>query len=74
MKIILINKDDKTVMAEYESPVAPCKHDLITVETKKDVTTVKVDQVEHFVRENRMARRNEIGYIGVTVKPVINAI
>ena len=64
MKIKLINKDDKSIIAEYEAITAPCKHDLVTFENK----TLKVEQVEYFIKEN-WSRENQIDYIGVTVKP-----
>lgn len=70
MKIKLFDKNDKTVIAEYESPVVPCKHDLITLSGN----TAKVDQVEYFVRENSMAGENQIDFVGVTVKPIVFTI
>jgi hypothetical protein len=70
MKIKLINKDDKSIITEYEADTAPYKLELVTFENK----TLKVDQVEHFIRKNKMAQKNQIDYIGVTVKPVVTAI
>jgi len=74
LKIQLINKDDGVAFLDYESPISPCKNEVITIEIKGKITVAKVDQVEHFVRENRMARQNELNYVGVTVKPMVNAI
>lgn len=70
MRIKLINKDDKSIITEYESETVPCKHEFVTFENK----TLKVEQVEHFIRKNRMAKQNQIDYIGVTVKPIVTAI
>ena len=68
-----INKKDE-VVAKYESPIAPLKHDLVSVKVDSDIVTLKVEQVKHAIRKNRMARRNELDYIAVTVKPLVNNI
>jgi hypothetical protein len=74
MNIKLINKSDGLVCLEYESPVTPLKNEIIIANIKGEEIEVKVEQVNHFVIENRMARQNELDYVGVIVKPVVKSM
>jgi hypothetical protein len=74
LKIILVNKGDGVDLIEYESETKPSKGEIIISEIRGEAIEVKVDQVFHVIKDNRMANRNELKCVKVIVKPVVTSM
>ena len=50
------------------------KGEIIISEIRGEAIEVKVDQVFHVIKDNRMARRNELKCLKVIVKPIVTSM